>query len=405
MKHFQYLSETLTDKIFHSKPQSFSKHTPKETLAYALGATLYMPGTREQISKEVLAGKYLHGKHEGLTSMVICLEDSIADEQVEKAEVNVVVQLQAIYQGLQSGLFSFEDIPLIFVRVRNANQIHFITNQLGEACEILCGFVFPKFTPGNAELYLQSLKEVNEAGGHRFYGMPILESAEIIYKEKRVDTLIDIKNSLDNYYDYILNVRIGATDFSGLYGIRRGSDTTIYDISVIRDCISDIINVFGRSDKEYVISGPVWEYFSGSARILKPQIRQTPFQQAFGRNGLILRSKIISRFEDSLIHEVLLDKTNGLVGKTIIHPSHILPVQSMNVVTYEEYMDASMIINSAESFNGVIKSEFANKMNEVKPHFNWARKTIIKSNIYGVFHEQQSFIDLLNAKNEEELYV
>jgi citrate lyase beta subunit len=364
-----------------------------------------MPGIREQISNDVLSGKYLYGKHEGLTSIVICLEDSIADEQVEKAELNVVIQLQAIYQGIQSGLLSSEDVPLLFIRVRFPDQIQSIVNQLGKACEILCGFVFPKFSPDNAEHYLEALKEVNITSSYRFYGMPILESAEIIYKENRVETLVQLKASLDNYFEYILNVRIGATDFSGLFGIRRDSDTTIYDIAVIRDCISDIINLFGRSDKEYVISGPVWEYFSGSTRILKPQIRQTPFQQAFGRNGLLLRSKIISRFEDSLIHEVLLDKTNGLVGKTIIHPSHILPVQSMNVVSFEEYMDASMIIKSAESFNGVIKSEFANKMNEIKPHYNWARKTIIKSNVYGVFHEQQSFIDLLNTKNEEQLYV
>ena len=405
MKHFQFLSESFRDKIFYQTPQPFNKHTPKEILAYALGATLYMPGTREQISHDVLSGKYLNGKHEGLTSIVVCLEDSIADEQVEKAELNVVIQLQAIYQGIQSGLLSSEDVPLLFIRIRFPNQIQFIVNQLGEACDILCGFVFPKFSLDNAVHYLQALKEVNSTSSYQLYGMPILESAEIIYKEKRVETLVQLKASLDHYFEYILNVRIGATDFSGLFGIRRGSDTTIYDIAVIRDCISDIINIFGRSDQEYIISGPVWEYFSGSGRILKPQIRQTPFQQAFGRNGLLLRSKIISRFEDSLIHEVLLDKTNGLVGKTIIHPSHILPVQSMNVVTFEEYTDARMIIESAESFNGVIKSEFANKMNEIKPHYNWARKTIIKSNIYGVFHEQQSFIDLLNTKNEEQLYV
>lgn len=92
--------------------------------------------------------------------------------------------------------------------------------------------------------------------------MPILETAKVIQKESRMDELIGIKNLLDRYKEHILNVRIGATDFCGLYGIRRSADTTVYDIAVLRDCISDIINVFQRFDSPYVVSGPVWEYFS-----------------------------------------------------------------------------------------------------------------------------------------------
>ncbi|MGD6818566.1 HpcH/HpaI aldolase/citrate lyase family protein [Metabacillus sp. 84] len=401
MRHFQYLPSPALDEIFFRKPVSFNYSSSKEQLAYALGATLYMPGTREQISSDVLSGKFLEGKHEGLTSMAICLEDSIGDDEVKTAEANTVLQLKTIHTSTKNGAFNTDFLPLIFIRVRTVQQMTEMVSRLGDAASLLCGFIFPKFTAVNGRVYLEALSQINEAFSMNLYGMPILESYEIIYKETRMESLLSIKQLLDEYYSLILNVRIGATDFSGLFGIRRSSDTTVYDISVIRDCISDIINVLGRSASEYVISGPVWEYFSGSKRIMKPQIRLSPFQQAFGRNGLQVRTEMINRFEDALIHEIMLDKTNGLVGKTVIHPSHSKVVHALNVVTHEEYMDAKSILDSHDGLNGVFKSAYANKMNEVKPHTNWARKVLLKSSIYGVLHEQQSFIDLLNTRQGE----
>jgi len=249
------------------------------------------------------------------------------------------------------------------------------------------------------------LQEIATLYSVTLYGMPILETKEIIYKESRMNELLGIKSILDDYFELVLNVRLGGTDLSGLFGIRRSRDTTIYDISVIRDCITDIINVFGRCEKEYIISGPVWEYFGGGQRILKPQIRQTPFQQAYGSEGLEFRANLIDRYDDGLIHEIVLDNTNGLVGKTIIHPLHIKIVNALNAVTKEEYLDASAILDQAISYNGVIRSEYSNKMNEIKPHHNWARKIILKSKIYGVFHEQQSFIDLINEPANEQIYI
>jgi len=43
----------------------------------------------------------------------------------------------------------------------------------------------------------------------------------------------------------------------------------------------------------------------------------------------------------------------------------------------------------------VIPSQYANKMNEIKPHLRWAQKIMIKSKIYGVFNEQHNFTSLL----------
>ncbi|PLR67832.1 MULTISPECIES: HpcH/HpaI aldolase/citrate lyase family protein [Bacillaceae] len=405
MKHFQYLPKEKRNEIFLYEPIHFSKETERETLAYTLGATLYMPGNRTAISSDVLSGKFLNGKHEGLTSMVICLEDSIGDTEVEAAEDNTVKQIETLSNSILKGQFDQRNLPLIFVRIRNEEQMKRLALKLEHHLQLLSGFVFPKFTSENGRGFYTVLQEIANLYSVTLYGMPILETKEIIYKESRMNELLGIKAILDDYYELVLNVRLGGTDLSGLFGIRRSRDTTIYDISVIRDCITDIINVFGRCEKEYIISGPVWEYFGGGQRILKPQIRQTPFQQAYGSEGLEFRANLIDRYDDGLIHEIVLDNTNGLVGKTIIHPLHIKIVNALNAVTKEEYLDASAILDQAISYNGVIRSEYSNKMNEIKPHYNWARKIILKSKIYGVFHEQQSFIDLINETANEQIYI
>ena len=389
MKYFNYLSTELESETFHLPPSVFTKDSEKDLLAISLGATLYMPGTKGTISYDIV-----NKKHEALISLVICLEDSIGDNQVEIAEVNTIKQIENIAHAINNGYMLYEQLPLIFIRIRNPEQMQRIADALNENLNLLTGFVFPKFSYNNGIEYLTTLKRLNDRYSKMLYGMPILETKDVLYKELRDESLFKIKALLDHYYDYILNVRMGATDLSGLYGLRRSSDTTIYDIAVIRDCIADIINVFGRSEKEYIISGPVWEYFFNGQKILKPQLRQYPFERSLGSQGIGVRKELIDQNVDGLIREVLLDLTNGLIGKTIIHPTHIKPVQSLHVVSLEEYLDATNIVESANGNIGVIKSEFSNKMNEVKPHFNWATKILNKSKIYGVFHNEHNYTNL-----------
>ncbi|MNZ75447.1 hypothetical protein D3C78_939240 [compost metagenome] len=287
--------------------------------------------------------------------------------------------------------------------MRSVEQLKRLLSFFGEEIEYITGIVFPKFNVGTGREYLQLLAEYNQgkkAAGRILYGMPILESADVIYRERRLETLQGISELLKMYKEYVLNVRIGATDFSSLFGLRRSPDHTIYDIGVIRDCIADIVNMFGRMDNHYVISGPVWEYFK-SDRVFKPQLRQTPFEESMGRTGRILRMDYINRYVDGLIREVAMDKENGIIGKTIIHPTHIKPVQSMYVVTHEEYMDALHITENSQGELGVMKSKYSNKMNEFKPHLTWAKRMLIRANIYGVLNENQNFTCLLAEEREQ----
>jgi citrate lyase beta subunit len=98
---------------------------------------------------------------------------------------------------------------------------------------------------------------------------------------------------------------------------------------------------------------------------------------------------------DGLLREVILDKANGFIGKTIIHPSHLRYVNAMQAVSLEAFEDASQILGTSD---GVIKSSKSNKMNEINPHRNWARRIAKRAQVYGVVEDQSSYIKLMLGK-------
>ncbi|AGL00493.1 HpcH/HpaI aldolase/citrate lyase family protein [Desulfoscipio gibsoniae] len=385
MSYFSYLTDEQKQRIFYISPYQGPLDNDKHTLAHALGATLYMPGTHYRAISSIVDHQI-----PGLVSTVLCLEDAVDDRDVDDAEKNLVLQLGQLSVLKIKGSV----LPFIFIRVRDPEQFQRITRSFGTALDVLTGFVFPKFEVGRGGEYFAHLAETNARLGKRFYGMPILESPQVIHLESRVTHLLNIKKLLDRYKDIVLNVRMGATDLSGLYGLRRSPELTIYDIAVIRDFIADLVNIFGRPEDGYVLSGPVWEYFSSGSRVLKPQLRQTPFQEQFGSDGSKLRENLLCSYIDGLIREVMLDKANGLIGKTIIHPTHLLPVQALYAVTHEEYCDARDILANSES-GGVTKSIYNNKMNEAKPHTNWAKRIMTLSKIYGVLNEKYDYTSII----------
>ncbi|MDQ1744155.1 MAG: hypothetical protein QOE23_2494 [Pseudonocardiales bacterium] len=382
MRHFDFLSEADRNRLFFRPPQPFSVHDDLSVLGMALGATLYSPATRP-----TLVADLAKRAAQGVTSTVICLEDSIPDEAVPAAEQNVLAQLRAY---ADSGARR----PLVFIRVRSADQIPMIVTGLGAQLPILAGFVLPKFTDENGARYLDAVSDASLATGHRLLAMPVLEAPSIIYAESRTEVLLQVRQLLNKHRQNVVAVRIGATDLSSAFGLRRASDLTIYDVRVVADVIADVVNVLGRADDTgFVVTGAVWEYFSGTERMFKPQLREAPFIEASER---ALRAELIARDLDGLIREVALDKANGLTGKTVIHPSHVAAVHALSVVTHEEYCDARDVLGT-RSGGGVASSAYGNKMNESKPHSAWARRTALRAAVFGVAHAETSFVDLLGA--------
>ncbi|MBX6769794.1 MAG: HpcH/HpaI aldolase/citrate lyase family protein, partial [Actinomadura rubrobrunea] len=285
------------------------------------------------------------------------------------------------------------DIPLLFVRVRAAEQIGDLVDRLGPAADLVSGFVLPKFTAAAGGAFLDALEDTAARTGLRLLAMPVIESREAIHRETRADMLQDVARLLAKHRERVLAVRLGAADLSAVYGLRRPPDLTIYDIRPVADVISDVVNILGRADGTgYVVTGPVWEYFSAGERMFKPQLRHSPFER---QRAVPLRERLITSDLDGLIREVHLDKANGLIGKTVIHPSHVAAVHALSVVTHEEYCDAADILRVTGG--GAMASAYANKMNEAKPHRAWAERLMLRARVFGVAAEGVTFVELLEA--------
>lgn len=378
MKHHQYNPE------FHfvRDPVCFNKYTDRSLLQYCLGATMYMPGTKDFVRKIV------DKSYPGLTSMVMCFEDACPEEDVPAAELNSIHLLDELNRLVKEGSLDYNAIPLVFFRVRNIEQFrHFSSLLKEEHVRFITGINFPKFNSVTADEYMRHLKELNERFGEVIYGMPIIEDRRVAYKESRLDELIAIKSVLDKYKDLVLNIRVGGTDFSSCFGVRRGINYTIYDILTVSNCLMDILNVFTR-DNDYTVSGPVWEYFKANKNMkAMAELPKVDLQQT-----ILKRKAIVNDAVDGLMRELVLDQANGFMGKTCIHPSHLNYINGMLAVTRDEYDDAYQIMHSS---GGVVKG--TKGMNEIGPHKAWAERILRRADAYGVIANEVSYMELFGV--------
>ena len=314
-------------------------------LKYSIGALLYSPALNSKIAKTIIKGE-LGNKY----SLALCLEDTISADLIESAENQVQETFRQLYEfSAAEGVY----LPKLFVRVRDSEQLLRVFDSIRPYQSILTGFIFPKYSIANASLYNEALLRVNSISKDKVYMMPILESRDIIDLKTRTEVLFRIKEEIDSMKEYVLNVRVGGNDFSNEFSARRHYDETIYDILPIGQLLGDILTVFSR---EYVVSGPVWEFFSSDN----------------------------DEWKNGLRKELKLDKLNGFIGKTVIHPKQIPVVNEMLRVTSKDYEDAKAILNWDDSGLQVGKSFGGERMNEVRSHYNWARKTILLSELYGI---------------------
>ena len=329
--------------------QNITKDLSREILQYGIGGLLYMPATNTHIIESVVQHKIPY-----LQSICLCLEDAIGDDSVEAAQ-NCLKTILEHFQSLS-------DLPLIFIRVRSPKQLITLYHLLGsELLSIVTGFNLPKFDSHNCEEYLEMFFFFFVKISSPLYFNPIIESKDVIYRQNRMDQLLYLHNHLAPVSDKILNIRVGSTDFCNFFGIRRDVSHTVYDMKVISDCLSDIVNVFS---KNYVVSGPVWEYFDSQGNL--------------------------GPWSEGLKKELSLDRINGFIGKTCIHPSQLPFVHHALQVSQEEYEDAVSILGMSDGLIGVQKSNANNKMNEIKTHTKWAKKIIGLYDVYGIRTDKEN---------------
>lgn len=316
-------------------------------LSYDVGALLYAPATNDKIIRFILQQKCGEPY-----SASLCLEDSISDSSVGAAEENIVTEFREIREALNERPDMY--LPHLFIRVRRPEQITDLFQRLAENASLLTGFIAPKYSLANADEYNRAICEINRGADRRFYLMPTLESRDIASFANRQNTLVKLREKIDLISDYILNVRVGGNDFCNAFGVRRDPDETIYDILTVSSILSDILTVF---IPDYVVSGPVWEYFDDGC----------------------------DAWKEGLLRELKLDRLNGFIGKTVIHPKQIPLVNASLRVRRRDLEDAESILNwSADDPELVKKNESGERMNEVRVHTTWAQKICLLAKLYGV---------------------
>lgn len=312
-------------------------------LSLTVGGLLYTPATKSGIAEKIQS-------YPCLTSMAFCLEDAISDSALKEAEEELCKTFLEITK------IPREKIPLIFVRIRTPEHLLQVHNLLCEksVINVITGYILPKFDLSNCYEYKQAITQINSNLTAPLYVMPILETKEIADIDKRSATLLKLKEVLDSIKEYVLNIRVGGNDFSNLYGLRRSTSQNIYQIGVIRDILIDIINVFAG---EYVVSGAVWEYFGKDSS---------------------------EPWATGLKAELELDRLNGFIGKTAIHPCQLPIIYESLKVSRADYKDALNILGWNSEKLGVGRSADGTRMNEVKTHTVWAERIVALAEIYGI---------------------
>lgn len=314
------------------------------SIYYSVGPLLYCPGDRKTIVQSVI-GQKLGSRF----SLALCLEDTINDAHVTEAEHCLADSIREIHRAMNDIPFY---LPKIFIRVRSPQQISGMNALLKDSRRLICGFIIPKFSPENADAYIQAVIAANEQSDQPVYLMPIYESACLIDLRTRFDILYELKEKLSAVEELVLNIRVGGNDLCHLFSFRRHKHESIHKIRPVSDIFSDILTVYGT---DYIVSGPVWEYYNGSG------------------------------WEDGLAAEIADDKLCGMIGKTVIHPNQIDVVNRCYRVAQADYEDACSILNWDGTCVRDVCANFAGeRMNEKKTHTNWARQTIWLAEAFGI---------------------
>lgn len=314
-------------------------------MKYNVGPLIYMPGLRNDIAEKIISFK-----NKRPLSVAICLEDTIADDRVEEAHKNTLSQIYKLGQILEKENLSTDDIPSVFIRVRDASQIKSVIAALGSDKELITGFILPKIDDVTIRKYMSV---IDSNRGSSFVYMPIIENSSLLQLADRYRRLDSLNKDLLIIRPNILNIRIGGNDFCKSQALRCSIDHSIYDFAPIASLLSDIAVTFNEN---FVVSAPVWNYFDTNTD---------------------------DRWKSGMIAEIEKDKLNGFIGKTVIHPTQIAIVQECMKVSRSDYNDAMLLKNTSNNGILVVKGSNGNML-EHKTHMKWADKIIAMADAYGI---------------------
>jgi citrate lyase beta subunit len=285
-----------------------------------LGGSLYIPATHKNVNDICNADKYPQ-----LRSCIIDTEDAIGADELDCALENIAEMLET-YEPKQLRVFIRPRNPQVLKQLLKIRQI-----------EKIDGFSLPKFSTELMREYAQILTLAE----HRFYIMPVLESLDLFSKEK----LEEIRSFLLSCKLPVLTLRLGGEDMMQFLGLKRRCEDNIYTLAGPSRVIADVLTCF------------------------KP----------YGFNVTATVFNCIH--QDALYKEnVKEDLRQGLLGKTIIHPDQIDPINEAYKVSPQEFKMATKMLD--EETKAIIVQE--GQMGEKFAHTAWAKVILERHRFFGL---------------------
>ena len=304
-----------------------------------IGASLYVPATHIDLSR--IARGELLGE---IRSIIFCTEDAVAEKDLNFALSNLALAMREI---------SLRQDTNFFVRVRNPVVMHEVLKMPGSAK--LTGFVLPKITRQNFDLYFNHVRETN----HLI--MPTLETLEVFDETEM--RLFRRCIQRDGVRERILALRIGGNDLLALLGIRRPRSMTIYR-TPLGQVISRLATTF--LPHGFTLTAPVFEHLDNLS-LLEQEIQE--------------------------------DLAHGLMGKTAIHPSQV-PLIERHYRVQQSDVETAMRLMAPDS-PAIFKLH--DSMCEVATHRAWAYGVVAKAQFFGIRDTDTSKTDpaILSARCQE----
>jgi len=291
--------------------------------ALALGATLYVPATRDDLLAVVTGSKIEH-----LRSVVVCLEDSVLQEDVEIGMSKLARMLMTLHGTPSSAK---NQRPILLVRPRTPEILSRVAGMAGS--QAIDGYVLPKATASNMPDWMGPISNRNQAV------LPTIETREAFDP----DEMRLLRAQLLTMQERVPCIRIGGNDLLQLLGARRSTSRTAYD-------------------------GPLGAIIASLVSTFAPW-------------GFSLSAPVLESFQDhELLHqEIERDIEHGLMTKTAIHPSQIPIIHSAYAVSMDDLSAARHILDSDAAAvykeNGV--------MAEPATHRRWASDIVRRAESYG----------------------
>ncbi|MBD0864470.1 MAG: HpcH/HpaI aldolase/citrate lyase family protein [Rhodobacteraceae bacterium] len=285
--------------------------------SYALGATLYMPVIQPKVED------FLFGRVPApASSIVLCLEDALADYDVQRG----VEKLRTL---CQAGPFSCD--ARVYIRPRSCDMARTLAGFRN--IQKFDGFVAPKVMPDTTAFWLDI------ARGPGLSIMPTLESA-IYFDPSQVAAVRDILTRHDR--GQISAIRLGGNDLLGALALRRQRGVTSWEgpLGWVLAMMSSMFVSAG-----YSVAAPVFD--------------------------------IIDDVE-TLRCEVERDVAAGFVSKTAIHPLQVQVIEDAFRVSTEDLERATAILDS--SAKAVF--QVGGVMCEPSTHRAWAERTLARAEAF-----------------------